>query len=378
MNLNFAAALATLGANAAFRFSRAARAAADYLFNTVLPDREQFTYAVEGGSMTVRPTMPGLVGMDSPYPPMGTSEVSTFLEQSAKLAGEVPMTEQALRHLQDMLFRLNAAGGVNTNERLVEEVFNFLDAVIVQPHLDIREWLKGQALVHGQINWTFNNKNLLVDYGIPAANRFAARTGVDGYGGTASKFWVDVRRLRQALRRYAEVRILSHPDTIDMARYNPANGMATIAEGDGGLTFRRFARDANGAPLGGNFSADTADVVQVISYGLEGEIINPANPRTTLVMPFLSRGKLLGVGIGRRRAGYVVGQGAVADDPRAGIALGYGHVAPTVEGNGQPGLWSDLYTPEKQPWQLIGRAAQNFLPVIEDNEGVAVATTDMV
>ena len=375
MNLNFAEALATLGRDAAFRVSRAARAGAEYLFNTIIPDRDQFTYSVEGGDMTVTPTMPGLVGMDSPYPPMGNVSASTFLEQSAKIAGEVPMTERALRHLQEMLMRTGQVGGAATNERLIEEAFNFLDLVIIQPHMDIREWLKGQALQFGNIDWTFNNKNLLVSYGIPAGNFLPTRTVAagDAYHLAGSAFWADVQAMRRALRGYGQVRFIAHPDTIDAIRFNPAHAGAVVAEdGNGGITFRRYANNDRAA-----FSADAADAVQLISYGLEGSILNPADPATTLSLPMINRGRIVAVGIGRRRQNYVVGAGGQSNDPNAAIALGYGHVAPTIEGNGQPGLWTDLFTPENQPWSLRGRGAQNFLPVIEDNKAIAGASTEM-
>lgn len=371
MNLDFTTVLATLGRGAAFQIARAARAAGDYLFNSLMPDREQFGYSVESGNMTIHPTMPGLVGMDSPYPPMGSVEVSTFLERSAKIAGEVPMTEQALRHLQDMLMRLGG-GAAATNERLLEETLGFLSGVIIQPHLDVREWLKGQALAYGAIDWTFNGKNLAVDYGIPAANKLANRTGTSAYHSTASKFWDDVYEIRRKLRRYSQVRILAHPDTIDAARANKANAMATVADGDGGVTFHRFAEGATG-PAAGTLSNDVGDIITLISYGLEGEVLGADG---TKVLPFLPPGKLIGVGLGRKRGGYTVGQGA-GTDPNAAVALGYGHVAPTVEGGGQPGLWADLFTPEREPWSLVGRGAQNFLPVIEDEKAIVIATTAM-
>lgn len=375
MLLNFAEVLREAGPGAAFRIARSARASSAYLLNSVLPDTEKFSYSVEGGTMTVRPTMPGLVGMDSPYPTAGAIDASSFLEKSAKIAHRVPMSEQALRHLQDMMMRLGLSGAAS-NERLLEEALNFLQAVIIQPHLDIREYLKGQALAYGQIDWTFNKKNLLVNYGVPAGNFFPARTGNDAYGGSESKFWEDVRLIRRALRGYSTVRILAHPDTVDVAQYNPANAMATIAETDSTVTFRRYVEGADG-PTAGVFSSDARDAVELIKYGLEGEIVNPADPSTTLTLPFLDRGKLVGVGIGRRQQGYVVGRGSQDEDPDAAIAIGYGHVAPTVEGGGAPGLWADLYTPENEPWSLVGRAAQNFLPVIEDEQAVAVATTEL-
>lgn len=375
MDLNFAGALESLGPNAAFRIAKAARAPGDYLWNSFLPDREEFSYYADSGNMVVRPTMPGLVGMDSPYPPMGNVTVSSFMEESAKLAGTVPLTEKTLRKLQDMMLRLGL-GSTATNERLVEEALNFLQTVIIQPHMDVREWLKGQAIAYGEIDWTFNNKNLVIDYGIPEDNFLTMRTGTDAYGGSTSKFWDDVRALRRLLRKYSRVVFVAHPDTVDAAQYNPANNMATINEGDGSITFRRFVESSAGATAG-VFSADATDTVTLVKYGYEGEILNPAMPSSTITLPFLDRGKLVAIGLGRRAGGYVVGQGAVAEDPNSNLPFGYGHVAPTVEGGGQPGLWADLFTPEQQPWQLVGRGAQNFLPVIEDPLAVAVATTAM-
>jgi hypothetical protein len=86
MNLDFIAVLTALGANAAFRIMNAARPPANYLFATFLPERPKPTYTAKAGAMTIRPTMAGLVGMDSPYPPSAIVDASTFVEQIAKLA----------------------------------------------------------------------------------------------------------------------------------------------------------------------------------------------------------------------------------------------------------------------------------------------------
>lgn len=365
MFLNFAAALATLGEGAAYRVANEARPAAEYVFATLLPERNRPTYSVDSGSMTVRPTMAGLVGMDSPYPPGGMVEMSTFLERTAKLANEVSLSEQALRELQELLLR-TGRGGSASPEVLAREALNFLDKVVLQAHLDAMEWLRGQALVNGAINWTYNQKNLTVDYGIPATHMLATRTGTDAYGGTSSKFWEDVTLLRRRLK--GDVRaIVAHPETVDEIRYNPANSLVTIQADAGGVTFRRVNAQ-------GNFTQDTGDIIRLVSYGLEGEVINPADPSTTLVVPFMPRGKLLAVG-NNRASGYMVGQGAT-ESPDESNTLGYTHIAPTVEG-GAPGRWADLRTPDDRPWQLRGRGVTNGLPVIEAYTKVAVATTEM-
>lgn len=378
MNLDFAAALEELnrtapaGMTAAFQLANEARAPGDYLFNTLLPEINMFGYSVRAGNMTVRSTMAGLVGMDSPYPPGGMVELSTFLEESAKVGIEVPMNEQTLRTLQDMVMRM-FANGQATTDVAQREALNFLDKIIIQPLLDTAEYLRSEALVYGAIDWTFNQKRLQVNYGVPAANMLTARTGNDAYHGSASKFWDDIRLLRRRVRRVRA--IIAHPDTIDEARYNVVNGMQVVAEGDGTITFQRFVRNAAGEFLPGQPSQDAADRVTFVTYDKEAEVLDPANPGQTLVIPFMPRGKLLAIGDAQNDA-YVPGQGSTDTnvDPRR---LGYTHIAPTTEGGGRPGRWAQLYTPQDAPYQLNGRGAENLLPVLERPDMVAVATTEM-
>jgi hypothetical protein len=373
MNLNFQAAITALGGvEGVFRLINEARPPARLLLNTLLPERLMSSYHVDGGSMTVRATMPGLVGMDSPYPPGGLVEISTFLEQSAKIANHVTLGEATLRHLQDFIMRLGMNGG-NTNEALANQTLNFFNKVVMQPHFDVFEWLRGQALTYGKIDWTFNKKRWLVDYGFPAANFLTPRTGNDGYGGSASKFWADVALLRRRLKNDVRV-ILAHVDTVEMARYNTVNQMVAEGGNNGGaVTFRRWVNN------GANFTLDVAnDAVTIVGYGDEGEIINPANPETTIVVPFIERGKLVAIG-NNVNNGFVVGAGSSPDaDELAQGALGYTHIAPTVEGDGRPGRWGDMFTPEFEPWSIHSRAVTNGVPVIEAYTKVAVATTDMV
>jgi hypothetical protein len=371
MNFNFAVALAALGVGAAFKVANSARTAADYLFASLLPEQNKSTYTISSGQMIVRATMAGLVGMDSPYPPGGVIDLSTFLERTAKVANNVTLTEQALRELQAMLAQVQLSGG-NTTDRMVDQALNFLNKVVIQPHLDTFEWLRGQCL-HDTLNWTFNGINLTVAYGIPTANKLANRTGTAGYGGSASVFWADVRTLRKQLKGNVRA-MIAHPDTIDMIRYNPINALATVnMAGDGGsgtvFTFRRLNTN-------GQFTQDVGDVVQLISYGKEAEVFDTANPGSTLKIPFEPRGRILAIG-NNERNGFEIGQGGT-EDPALAQALGYTHIAPTVEGGGAAGRWAQLFTPEFQPWQLQGRGVTNGLPVLEAPDKVAIASTDMV
>jgi hypothetical protein len=377
MNLNFAVVLAALGVNAAFRIANAARAGAEYLFASLLPEQPRFDYTVESGSMTVRATMAGLVGMDSPYPPGGIVEASSFLEKTAKVANHIRLNEASLRQMQTMMLQLQLAG-TPTTERVQQEVLNFLNKVVIQPHLDTAEWMRARALFTGKLQWTFNKIVLNVNYGVPASHFLAQRTGTDAWDGTTSKFWEDIRLLRKRLKNNVRAFVL-HEDTLEAIRYNDANGMVVTSESGSGairtVTFRRFARDAAGVFDPRQFSADSTDQVTFIAYSAEAEVIDPADPATPVVVPFVPRGKILAVA-NNTASGFVVGQGST-EDPDESNRLGYTHLAPTVEAGGIPGRWADLFTPEFEPWSLHGRGVTNLLPVIEAADKIAVASSTL-
>lgn len=372
MEFSFAQAIADLGANAAFTVANQATPPSDYLFAQLLPEMNKFDYIVKSGTMTVRATMAGLTGMDSPYPPGGVVELSKFLQESAKIANHVPLTENAIRELQQML-REMLINGQPTNDFVQMQVLNFLQKVIVQAHLDRFEWLRGQALVNGSIDWTFNQINLLVDYAIPSANILPQRTSTDAWDSTASKFWTDIRLLQAALRYNVRAFII-HPDTLLATLDNDVNKIEITAQDilSNGVTRTRIRR-----LVGDNerVSSDSRDTVELIAYGKEGEIPDTSNPGRTTNIKFMPTKKILAVGR-NQRGGYVVGEGSTPD-PLQDQALGYTHIAPTVEGGGTPGRWAQLYTPENLPMQLHGRGVTNGLPVIEVPDKIAIASSQI-
>lgn len=377
MGINFLAILALLGPEFAFRIANAARPTADYLFARILPEILRTDYSVSSGNMTIRPTMAGLVGMDSQYPPGGSIEASSFLENTAKLALQVPLNETVLRQMLALLQAMG--GGASANEALAQEVMNFTSKLLVQPQLDIAEWLRGQALQKGAIDWTFNGINLDVDYGVPSVNKIAQRTGTAAYDSTASKFWSDLAAARRKIRGRITW-IIGSPETIESIIYNTANGGVIVSESGGvsvqTIGFRRLAVDSSGDPLNTQlFSADARENVVLTSYGAEGEVINPANPATTLKIPFMEKGRLIVIGSAQNR-GFIVGQGAT-EDPNVATRLGYTHVGPTVEGGNRPGRWARVYTPEGTPWAINGQTAQNLLPVIEAPEQIVILQTQV-
>lgn len=370
MNFDFTEVLRRLGADAAFVIANKARAAGDYLFATLLPERLLPTYDAKSGNMTVRSTMAGLAGMDSVYPPTGIVEASTFLEQTAKIANNVTMPEAALRQLQQLLQTIRDRSTNATLDIMQTEVLNFLNKVVIQPHLDTREYLRGEALVFGIIDWTYNQKRLLVDYGVPAANKTTHRTGNDAYHGTASKFWEDIRKANSLLRYNVRARI-AHPETIDAILANTANAVQVTAQEGSRFQIRRFVQ-VNGQNV---LSSDARESVTLIGYDREGEILDPANPGTTIKVPFMPKGKILNVAE-NVDSGYRVGQGAT-DSATNALEIGYTHLGPTVEGGGRMGMWSRVSTPDDRPWQLRGEGVCNALPVIEAPAKIVINSTDM-
>lgn len=370
MEFNLAQALANLKQGDVFQVANEARPGDSYLFATFLPERPRQDYQATSGTMTVRSTMAGLVGMDSPYPPGGAVEVTGFSEQVPKTALHVDMPEKNLRDLHELLRTTRDAGG-ETNTVAMQQAFNFFNKVIVQGQLDVSEWLRAQALLTGGIDWTFNKKRLLVDYGVPANHFLPARTGANGYGGATSTFWSDIRFIKRLLKSVRA--FVMHSNTYEMIIANAVNNIQINSETDnaGGINTHRLGRIVGSTE---RVSTDARDSVTIITYDLEAEVLNPANPETTIQFPFMPEGALLAIGNNLNR-GFVVGAGST---PEPENNLGYHHIAPTIEGNNRPGRWGRLYVPEQKPWALAADGAANELPVIEAAEKIAVATTDMV
>lgn len=371
MILTFSEALQKLGPDAILRIANAARPPGDYLFQSrLLPMRQDYSYKAESGTMTVRTTMAGLVGMDSAYPPGGLIEESTFSESTAKVAITSTMKEGTLRKVQAVVRELRLSGG-NVYEALVQEIFNFTAKVGLQAVMDTVEWLCGQALCYGEIDWTFNKKRLLVDYGIPDAQKLTERSGNDRYGGSTSKFWTDHFEALRLLAYMPGIRGFMSSRMMHSIVANSYNDLELI--GLTGTTFTVRRRINQGGVL--TPDTDPRATFQFELYDAEGEIMDLANPGQTVKIPFLPATKIIYVAPAGRR-GYVVGQGATAS-PTDPLALGYTHVAPTVEGNGALGMWARAYTPEARPMQLTVDAVENVLPVVENTDKLVIATSSL-
>jgi hypothetical protein len=359
MEFSFREALDKLGRNAGFRIVNEARPSNDYLFNTLLPEINKPSYYVDNGYMVIRAVMAGLVGMSSPYPPGGVVEASTFLEKTGKVANKVTLEEEALRQIQELL-RQQGLSGDGRVQFLAAEAMNFMEQVIAQGHMDTFEWLRSEALFKGKIDWTFNGINLLVDYGVPSSFFGTNRTGNDKYTAehADNKFWADHYTALAAL--YYNVRaVIGHTDTVlRLVNTNQLN--VDVSQNGNVFTLKRWrTRGNNERP-----ASDSRDVLSIIAYDGEGEVLDPADTSKTKRVQFAPSGRLLYVG-NNRRNGYRVGEGSTPD-PVRDLALGYTHIAPTVEGGGAMGRWGDLYIPEDAKWSVRGEGVTNGLPVRED------------
>lgn len=366
--------------NFAMRIARGSRVPGDYLgLSQILPMEMRPDYHVDGATMTIFPTMLGQVSMDEPYPPMGAMSSSQFFENTTKLGGSMFFSEKAQRDLQawsekiislgvmdgqstsaifgDLSVGADGRGDANTvNGRRLNAVLG-LARMIRQSHWDTYEHLIFRALATGEIDWTFGEIPLKVDYKVPAANVFTPRTGNDAYQGSTSKFWVDMRALHTKLNGF---RIIMNSATWYSIINNSVNNIRVVV--NEGMN-RELVQIVGTTETN---STDVRDRVRITIYDKGGTLID-AKPGTAdsarlISVPFLKNGEIVVVGE-QKPDGFELLDGAVSD-PDNTLRLGYTHVAPTIEGQGRPGIFARIYTPEQKPYQILAETAVNMLPVI--------------
>jgi hypothetical protein len=348
--------------NFAFAMARAAVIPGDYMLNTILPQENRPDFHVDGGSMSITPTMLGQVPMDSPFPPMGAMSSTQFFENTTKLGGHIFFPEKAQREIlawENSLISVGIRNGgtidaVNgqVNANRMNAVLGF-GRMIIKSHWDTYEWLRGQALTTGKLDWTFGKIPLKVDYNIPAGNIRTFRTGGDSYAGATTKFWEDMRWINT---KFAEgFEIVMNSNTWLAIIGNPYNNIRVVVNQGDVREIIRFVGTTE------TNSTDVRDRVRISIYNKSGSVIN-AKTGELQVKAFVPDGKIFVVG----RAtpdGFELTTGSV-ENPNNDLRLGYTHIAPTIEGMGQPGIWSRVFVPEGKPMQLLGETAVNMLPAI--------------
>jgi hypothetical protein len=382
MEINFQAALAELraaggaGRDFAFRIANGIRPGERRLLNRFLPEIGRRNYVAKNGLMIIRPTMAGLVPMDSPYPPTGAAQVETFIQNIAKIAAETKFQEATLRELQSFMDEIQLSGG-DVPAAAVRIVLNFVQTQLVQPHLDSAEYMRGKVLSTGKLQWTFNNVTLDIDYGVPGGNIFPLRTDVanTAYFDTGTLWWQDVTAARALLYNQVIAAIAS-PATIASIIYNAANNIEIVAGDEfGSVDIVRLV------DRGGNTvrSSDARERLRLISYAAQGEILNPATPGQTTKVNFFPDGVVTFIGAPVQEGLQIGGLGSVGtvDIPENALPLGYTHIGPTVEGGGAVGRWARVFTPEGYPYQIVGQSVTNLLPILEAPSKIVILRTEL-
>ncbi len=127
---------------------------------------------------------PGLVAMDSALPPRpawSTPRRSSRARPDRQHGGD---ERGGAAHLAEPDHAPDGQRRARPTIGWSRRCSNFSNALLIQPHLDVAEWLRGQALCTGALAWTFNGLKLEVDYGIPAGNKLTHRTANDAYSGS--------------------------------------------------------------------------------------------------------------------------------------------------------------------------------------------------
>lgn len=338
-------------------------AASDYLLASVLPPVLKPSFDARTGTMRVVSTMAGMVGMDSPYPEGSFIEASDFHEGTLKIAQALTMPEAKTREIQAFIQSVGL-GTVPADPQAImtNAILNLYEKGILQALDDTEEWMRAQALTTGKIEWTFAGKTVSVDYGLPAENVQATRTGLAGYGGSESTFWADLRKARKALRSVRA--FITSGDTLDMILDNDANKAIVTNDVTTGnirrVTLRRGVYNESGDAIA--LDRDARSTVTLIGYSRVGTVLAPiaGNPRNTVQVQFIPDGTI--VAIGDNQIDNIL---SVDGTPTQQNALGYTHIGPTVEGAGAVGRWGRIYTPQERPWSARVEGVANVLPVIE-------------
>lgn len=376
MEFDLRDAIGSLDRTDVFEIANGARPANDYLGNKILPNINMDTYDVSGGSMTIQTTMAGLQGMDSEPTEGGYAESSEYKGNTGKISIRSVLPERMLRQLQQMMLRATAERK-DTTDLIQETGLNFYNKLIIQAILDREEWLKWQVLTTGKLDWTFNGINLKADYKVPTENFLPARTGNNRYGGSSSKLWEDIYLMYEKLNWEVSAFLL-HPTLLREIMANAlVNQLQFVSQNmqTGVFSFKRVI-SRNGV---NEISADPRDTFTVIAYGKEGVVRDMNNLGSIKKVPFLSPGAFIALGKPVDSSNiFIINQGSTPPpDLDSPVRLGYGHRAPTVEGGGRPGMWGKIWVPENEPEKIFARGVDNFLPVLEAEKRLVVASSQI-
>lgn len=357
--------LLTLGRADFFDLANAPVNEADYLLASILPEQRRGTYTATNGRVKVITTMAGETGMDSPYAPVGSMELTAEQKPIAKFTAFSVLGEKDQRDLVEMVNQIrlgNVPGNVQNYSR--DFLLNWLRKVIAQSFTDRNEAMRGEALTTGQLVL----RGGTVDLSVPNENK-TSFTGADGFGGASSKFWSAIRAADRTVKG-TRARIMNF-DTLDMILDNTANNIVVTSDNtdSNGLIRRVGIRRLSSNSNATGFSPDVRDSTVLIGYDRRVNIKNPAGGEITkLVIP---DGKIIVAG--QNTVDTLDQNGTIVQRP----GLGETHIGPTVEGDGQPGIFLNSYTPQGRAWQVVAEGAENALTIFGAPEKLAIVTTEV-
>lgn len=336
----------------------------EYVLLSILPDELRLSYQAKSGNLKIITTVAGETGMDSPYAPVGGIEMNAFEKPIAKWTAETLMTEEMQRELQQRITNIRA-GTISGNslDYIRNFVVNWLNKVIRQAIADRHELMRGETLTTGQLVL----RGGTVDYEVPAANKFAKRTGGEAYAASGTTFWRDMRRAEGILGSVRS-RVMSM-DTLNNLLDSSGNPMAVLSEtvSAGGNVKVVQVRRLIGSQQ--TLSQDARDGYTLVGYRRS---VTLKVGKTYAQRQVLPDGKIA-----------VVGSNDVTIEAQDGTmltrpGLGRTHIGPTVEGNGRPGIWTNAYTPQNRPMHAIAQGAVNSLTVLDAPEKLVILDTELV
>jgi hypothetical protein len=338
----------------------------DMLWATFLPEQSRDTYRIDDSQMVVYSTMAGLTGRDSPYAPGGVVVASDFKEDIVKWSIEAALGENQLIKLQELARKIERGEG--SPAQMVETLLNFSNKVLAQSLRDGMEYLRGQAIQHGEIDWTFNGKKLAIDFGYPVGHKLTRIEDAGGdWGGPSSTFWADIELARRLLDRQV-LAIVMTTNTLNRIVANDANKVQLTETARSRYTARYSLMRVAQTGFANAIPEDYRSKVDIITYDRNFTLFDPASADAMKHVPAMLDDKVVFMGqpTGIR---FEIGSTELPE-----YAFGYTHVGPTVENGGAAGRWMRVFTPESQPWRLIGQGVTNALPVIREPRRIVTFT----
>ena len=294
--------------------------------------------------------------------------------------------EEEARQLHKLLLLAQAgqASGRTVEDFMGEAGLNLYTKGCVQSVDDTGEYLALQALARGKIDWTYNGRRLFVDYKVPESNRVSL-TGEQRLSGPKSGFWRAISQGEKTIK--GSVGVVMSQNTLQDVLDNPVHRIEILSDVYSPQRnirtvqvrqLRRMVANADGTiGYSAETTSDQATSATLVGYGREGQIVDPTEPGETIGVQMVPDNVIALIGRNDTRQLVSLTGTAVPED-----ALGYVHVAPTVEGmwRGEAlGRWGRLFTPEEDPYLLVAELVENSLPIyrnakrlfIIDSEGKA-------